>query len=289
MADPAIEAQVVTSSPVPGVALVTLNRPERMNAWTHAMSDQLAQAMQRLDDDGDVRVIVVTGAGRAFCAGADVDGFLARSRSAAPSRVPWRERTLPSTLSTPVVAAINGHAVGVGLSYALHCDVRFVAADAKLGFVFNRRGMVPEVGVHRVLTRVVGHGVASDLLMSGRIITGEEAPALGLASVALPRTEVLPRALAWAEDVATNCNPASVGATKWLMWGSTRTSDDWAIEVEDRLAVAFAGAPGAAEGMTAFREKRPPEWTTTAADGHRDAAEIAAGAEDVESFSPPRR
>ncbi|MFV0307741.1 MAG: enoyl-CoA hydratase/isomerase family protein [Desertimonas sp.] len=258
-----------------GVATVTLNRPEQMNAWTREMSDQLSDAMEALDADDAVRVIVVTGAGRAFCAGVDIGRFTTRDPAKEPPRRPWRDRRVPSSISKPVVAAINGHAVGVGLSYVMHCDVRFVAEDAKLGFVFNRRGMAPEVGVHALLPRVVGHGNAAELLLSGRIFSGAEAVRLGLASAAIPAPEVLAHALDWATDVATHCNPASVGATKWLMWGPTADDDRHAVDIEDGLAVHFAGTPDSREGMLSFRERRPPTWSSTHAVGANVAAELA--------------
>jgi enoyl-CoA hydratase/carnithine racemase len=273
-----VESEVEAQPPVlvrvddRGLAIVTLNRPDRLNAWTHEMSALLSDSMAALDADDGVRAVVLTGAGRAFCAGADVGRFTSRDPNAPPARRPWTERTLPSQMVKPVVAAINGHAVGVGLSYAMHCDVRFVASDAKLGFVFNRRGMVPEVAISSLLPRLAGHGVAADLLLSGRIFSGDEAVGLGLASRALPAADVLPAAVAWAEDVIRGCNPASVGATKWLLAAWSRREDRQALAVEDALAVEFARRSGAQEGMRAFAEKREPTWSSS----HREGVDLAA-------------
>lgn len=265
---------VLTSIDDHGVAVVTLNRPDRMNAWTREMSDLLSDSMEKLDSEDRVRVIVVTGAGRAFCAGVDIDTFVSPDPARPPWR-PWTERTVPSQISKPVVAAINGAAVGIGLSYAALCDVRFVASDAKLGFVFNRRGMAPEAGVHATLSRIVGHGTATELLLSGRIFMGSEAAALGFASAALPTDGVLSHAVAWATDVAVNCSPASVGATKYLMSGARRSEDVRAISIEDGLTRTFSAAADSKEGMRAFRERRAPSWRSSHADGVAVAAELA--------------
>ena len=274
-----------------GVLLVTLNRPERMNAWTQEMSADLTAAMLHADSDPAVRAVVITGAGRAFCAGIDIGEFTTRDFDAPPTRLPWSERVVPSSITKPVVAAINGHAVGIGLSYAMHCDVRFVASEAKLGFVFNRRGMVPEIGVHSVLQRVAGHGVAAELLISGRVFSGTEAGSLGIATEALPADKVLERAVDRAADVAANCSPASVGATKQLLWGTTLDADRRAMDLEDGLAVAFARQPDSREGMASFREKRRPQWGSAHQSGyelarrlgpHRvDAALHAHGSEEM--------
>lgn len=257
-----------------GVATVTLNRPDRLNAWTREMSKQLSGAMHELDNDRSVSAIVLTGAGRAFCAGLDIQRFAGSSSEPPAPRIPWIERQLPSAMVKPVVAAINGAAVGIGLAYAVHCDVRFVSSDAKVGFAFSRRGLAPEIGMSAVLPRVVGQSIAADLLMSGRLITGSEAAALGLASEALPAADVVTRAMEWARDVAANCSPASVGAMKEFLWGPTRVADRVAIQAEDELVVRFGASDEAREGMAAFVEKRPPSWHSLHAEGASAAAVV---------------
>ena len=171
------------------VAILTLNRPQRMNAWTGAMALELSHALGVCNSDDAVRVIVLTGAGRAFCAGADLGGggdtfgdFVERrdsKREPAPILFPWQ-------IDKPVIAAINGHAIGVGITYPMMCDIRFVAADAKIQFAFVRRGILPELASHAIVARVAGLSNAADLLLSGRMIRGSEAAELGLASAALP-------------------------------------------------------------------------------------------------------
>ena len=173
----------------------------------------------------------------------------------------WRTLVTPWSLRKPVVAAINGHAVGVGITYALQCDLRFVAADAKLAFAFVRRGVMPELAAHVLLPRVVGLAVAADLLLSGRTITGTEAARIGLANHALESAAVLPAAMAWARDVAVNAAPVSVAIAKRLLWdGLTSTPSDM-LRREGDLMPWICNQPDAREGVASFLERRPPEWS----------------------------
>jgi len=246
------------------VATVTLHRPDRLNAWSTAMGRELSRALRALDADDGVRVVVLTGSGRAFCAGADLEpGADSFAGDLGEGRAPRAEEDrlfLPWMVRKPVVAAINGHAVGVGITYPLLADVRFIAEDAKVAFAFVRRGIMPELSSHVVLARVCGLSNAADLLLSGRTITGREAAALGLASRALPAGEVLPAALAWARDVAANVAPVSAAVTKRLLWeGLTDTVPAMAAK-EEPLFAWFTGQPDVAEGVQSFLEKRPPDW-----------------------------
>jgi enoyl-CoA hydratase/carnithine racemase len=180
------------------VATITLDRPSAMNAWNDQMAAELTDALGRCDEDDGIRAVVLTGAGRAFCAGADLssggDTFAPRREpSAAPAPPP--RALYPFQVRKPVIAAINGHAIGVGITYPMLCDIRFVAEDAKIQFAFVRRGVIPELASHVIVARVAGLSNAADLLLSGRMIRGHEAAALGLASAALPAAEVLPAAL----------------------------------------------------------------------------------------------
>ncbi len=240
-----------------GVALLTLDRPEQLNAWNDAMEAEIADALRRCDGDDDVRCLVVTGAGRAFCAGADLSAGGDRFRDR-PGADP--AGTLhPWDLRKPVIAAINGHAMGVGISFAMSCDVRLVAAEAKLGFVFPRRGVLPGYAAHAIVARVAGLSNAADLLLSGRTIRGSEAAALGLASAALPAEQVLPAALERARDLATRCAPLPVAISKRLLW---ETVDAGATKArEDRLFAWLGNRPDAREGVEAFLEKRAPRWS----------------------------
>lgn len=245
-----------------GVAVITLDGPERLNAFSGETAAALGEAYRRCDADDTVRAVVVTGAGRAFCAGADMtahaaaferpgDGF-----SASPVQPPaWRVRKL-------VIAAVNGSAIGIGLTLALQCDIRLVAQDARLAIPQVRRGVVGDCAVHYTLKRAVGLAVAADVLLTGRTFTGSEAAALGIASRALPADEVLPAALDLARDVAINANPASVAYSKRLLWAETNVDEVAAQETTVHLKLM--DGPDAAEGPAAWREKRPPVWQSTA-------------------------
>ena len=239
-----------------GVATVTLNRPDRMNAWTAQLGVELGDAMATADEDDDVRAVVVTGAGRAFCAGADLSGGGFGGGAAPELRECW-----PYQMRKPVIAAINGHAIGVGITYPLTCDVRIIAEDAKVQFAFVRRGAIPELSSHAILPRVVGFSVAADLLLSGRQFSGAEAAAIGLASRALPAAEVLPAALEIARDIAANTAPVSVAIAKRLLWEGMDKSVAEVGALENRLFPKVTSLADAREGIAAFIEKRTPSWS----------------------------
>jgi len=246
-----------------GVAVVTLNRPERMNAWTARMGQELTAAFKAADADDEVRVVVLTGAGKAFCAGADLGsggGTFDDSRRDREDAT-GGALTLPWQIRKPVIAAINGHAIGVGITLPLTADVRFIANEAKVQFAFVRRGVLPELASHVLLARVCGLSVAADLLLSGRQISGAEAASLGLASKALPAAEVLPAAMEWAKDVAANTAPVSVALAKQILWADVTP----AVKASSRREGVPFGWLGrqadAHEGVTSFLEKRAPKWS----------------------------
>jgi enoyl-CoA hydratase/carnithine racemase len=239
-----------------GVATVTLNRPERMNAWNTLLGAELGDAMATADEDDDVRAVVVTGAGRAFCAGADLSGGEFGGGAAPKLRVCW-----PYQVRKPVIAAINGHAVGVGLTYPMTCDIRFVAADAKLAFAFVRRGAIPELASHVIVPRVTGFSVAAELLLSGRTFLGAEAAELGLVTKALPSAEVVPAAFELASDIAANTAPVSVAIAKRLLWDGMNKSVAEMSALEGRIFAKVVELPDAREGIAAFIEKRAPVWS----------------------------
>ncbi len=250
------------------VAVVTLNRPDRMNAWNAAMAADLSAAMTRANEDDGVRAVVLTGAGRAFCAGADLerggDTFSNRDRGRRGGEGGGAARAVyPFMIGKPVIAAINGAAVGVGMTYPMLCDQRIVAEDAKLGFVFTRRGMMPELGAHVLVQRVAGFSRAADLLMSGRIFLGREAAALGLASEALPRERVLERALEVAREYRLAA-PVSVAVTKRLLWEGLDTGFAAMQKRENALFAWLGNQPDAREGIVSFVEKREPAWSMSA-------------------------
>src|SRR3954468_7353749 len=230
-----------------GVATVTLNRPDKLNAWTTRLGAELGDAMATADEDDDVRAVVVTGAGRAFCAGADLSGGGFGGGETVKLREMW-----PYQVRKPVIAALNGHAVGVGLTYPMQCDIRYVAEDAKLAFAFVRRGAIPELAAHAIVPRVAGFSVAAELLLSGKTFSGREAADLGIASKALPKDEVLPAALALARDIAVNTAPVSVAVTKRLLWESIDRSVPETMRVENPLFAALTRLPDSREGVLSF-------------------------------------
>ncbi len=243
-----------------GVAVITLNRPEAMNAWTPLLSDELSIAMGEADANDVVRAVVVTGAGRAFCAGADLSSGESGFLGGRPGE-DNRPRLLPHHVRKPVIAAINGHAVGVGITYPMLCDIRIASNTAKIQFAMVRRGILPELGSHALLPRVIGFSRAADLLLTGRMILGTEAASLGLVSLALPAEDVLSAALDLAREIATNSAPVSTAVAKQLMWQGINMSIDSMIATEGRLIPRMAAMPDSVEGVKAFFEKRSPEWT----------------------------
>jgi enoyl-CoA hydratase/carnithine racemase len=254
--------QPVTVEVADGVAVITLNRPDRLNTFTGAMGDELGRAYAACDEDDRVRAVVVTGAGRAFCAGADMepggDTFAAPTNdefTASPVHPPaWDVRK-------PVIAAINGHAIGIGLTLAMQCDIRLFAEDAKLGFVHVRRGVLPDAHSHWTVPRAVGFARAADLFLTGRTFTGREAAELGLATRALPAADVLPVALDTARDVAVNTAPLSVALSKRLLWASPTLDREEIGYLETEYHRLVMGTPDAREGVLAWLERRDPRWT----------------------------
>lgn len=243
-------------------ALITLNRPEKMNAWNGTLQAELSLALKKADKDNDVRAVVFTGAGRAFCAGADLDmisdGF--NSEEDDNEEEQSANEVYPYQVKKPVIAAMNGPTVGVGMTWSMFCDMRIIAEDAKLGFVFVRRGTIPEYAAHLLVQRVAGFSNAADLLLSGRIFLGKEAADMGIANEALPRDQVLPRALEIAAQFRLTA-PVSVAITKKLLWEGLSTSLSDMRERENPLFRWTGNQPDAREGVMSFFEKREPKWS----------------------------
>ena len=244
-----------------GVATVTLNRPSRRNAFGGGMREELADAFRRCDSDDAVRAIVLTGTPPAFCAGADLsEGEQTFAEpgpafSAAGIDVPaW-------SLSKPVIAAVNGHAIGLGLTLALQCDIRFFAADARYGVVQVRRGVVGDAYSHWILPRLVGPANAAEILLTGTTFDGHRAVQLGLGSRVLDAADVLPAALEMARDIAVNTAPMSVAASKRLLWDSFDLGRDAVGARETAIHLAIMGHDDAKEGERAHLAGRPPQWT----------------------------
>jgi enoyl-CoA hydratase/carnithine racemase len=247
-----------------GVAVLTLNRPDRLNAYTAEMGALLSRAYRECDEDDDVRAIVVTGAGRAFCAGAD---FSSGTKSFDTPEGEFSASPITPAafeLRKPVIAALNGHAVGIGLTIALQADIRIVAEDARYGVVQVRRGVIPDCMSHWTLAQLTTLGVAADILLTGRTFTGGEAVALGIASRALPAGRVLDHALEVARDIAVNVAPMSAVLCKRLLWDSAihHYTPGQVASLETRLHRRVMGGADAREGVAAFLERRPPRFTS---------------------------
>lgn len=250
-----------------GVLIATLNRPDTRNAFSGAMGRALGGLYRRADTDDAIRVVVLTGTPPAFCAGADFSNgsdVFEKSETPAFSANPvnppaWRIRK-------PVIAAVNGHAIGVGFTLTLHCDIRFMAHDAKYGIVQVRRGVMPDAMSHWTLPRIAGFATAADLLLTGRTFTGAEARELGVASKVLANDEVLPHALEVAHDIAVNTAPVSVAVSKRLLWGSFAMSPDEVDRAETDLHHHLMGEADSREGVMAFLERREPQWSLTVND-----------------------
>ncbi len=244
-----------------GVATVTLNRPDRMNAWTHAMEVAYFDLVDQLDDDASVRAVVLTGAGRGFCPGLDAADLADRTRGVAGQEGVERPMTYARRLRKPLIAAINGGCAGIGFVQALVADVRFAAAGAKFATAFTRRGLVAEFGASWLLPRIVGTGHAMDLLLSARTITAEEACAMGLVNRVYPPEELLPAAQEYARDLAINCSPLAMQAVK------EQLAADWTGELADSVATAarLVKEPSRRgdfrEGVAAYAERRAPNFS----------------------------
>jgi enoyl-CoA hydratase/carnithine racemase len=242
------------------VAVLTLNRPDRLNAWTQEMEARYFDLLKECAADPDVRAIVVTGAGRGFCAGADMASLQDIGGAGGVEGRELRPQNVAHTVPKPVIAAINGPCAGIGLVHALYCDIRFAANDAKFTTAFSRRGLVAEHGISWTLPRLVGHAKALDLLFSGRVFLGDEAAQLGLVNAAYGKDELLDRALAYAGDLAENCSPAAMAAMKQRViadWSSTLPE---AIAAANELMIESFGHPDFREGVASFVEKRPPDF-----------------------------
>ncbi|MEA2626699.1 MAG: hypothetical protein QOD06_2744 [Candidatus Binatota bacterium] len=253
------------------VLTVTLNRPERLNAFTRRMAEELIDAIERADADDAVRAVIFTGAGRGFCAGADLGGggesFDAPAQGRARAIEDHRDEGGLVTLRffdarKPLIAAINGPAVGIGITMTLPMDVRFASTAAKMGFVFARRGIVPEAASSWFLPRVVGISRAAEWVLSGRVFPASEALAGGLVSRIVPPEDLLPAARALALEIAENTSAMSVALSRQLLWKMLGADHPMAAHELDSQCVWWLGrSADAREGVASFFEKRPPRFT----------------------------
>jgi enoyl-CoA hydratase/carnithine racemase len=264
----------ITTGLADRVLTITLNRPERLNAWTGTMGRELIEAFDEADADDEVRAIIVTGAGRGFCAGADLasggDTFdYGKREHAGPPRDNGGELTLRIFESTkPVIAAINGPAVGVGATMTLPMDIRLAADDARMGFVFARRGIIPEACSSWFLPRVVGISRAMEWVATGRVFSAAEALEGGLVRSLHPGGELLDAAQTLAREIAGNTAPVSVALARQLMWRMLGAEHPMIAHRADSRGMAIRGqSADAVEGITAFLEKRPAEFPERVSEG----------------------
>ena len=251
------------------VATITLNRPERLNAFTQIMFGEMIDALQRVEEDDSIRVTIITGAGRGFCAGADLSGGGDTFDSSKQKGV-TQDDTQTSTsrlkfflnLKKPVIVAINGPAVGVGVTMILPFDIRIAAESARLGLIFNRRGVLPELGSPWFLPRIIGFSKAAELMYTGRILNASEALEYGLVSRVVADEQLMPTVYNLAKEIVDNCAPVSVALTKAMLWQFMFETDIEKVEqINDRYFSWSGRQPDAAEGVNSFLEKRSPNWT----------------------------
>jgi enoyl-CoA hydratase/carnithine racemase len=268
-----------------GILTITLNRPDKMNAFTHVMQNELIAAFDAADADDNVRVIIVTGAGRAFCAGADLSsGGATFDRAARPDRktapvrsdgeVEWSDDAVRDgggrvTLRIfkclkPVIGAINGAAVGIGVTMQLAMDIRIASQDARFGFVFARRGIVPEAASSWFLPRLVGIQQALEWCYTGRVFPAQEALAGRLVSKVVPADELIPQARALAREIIDHTAPVSIALIRQMMWRMLGADDPMEAHKIDSRGIYSRGASAdVREGVTAFLEKRPARFAQT--------------------------
>jgi enoyl-CoA hydratase/carnithine racemase len=276
----------ITTEAADGILTITLNRPERLNAWTATMGRELIEAFDQADADDDVRAIVMTGAGRGYCAGADLaaggETFDYRARGGETSLLSESGGDVPRdnggqftlrifACTKPVIGAINGPAVGVGATMTLPMDVRLAADDARMGFVFARRGIVPEACSSWFLPRVVGISRAMEWVSTGRVFSAQEGLDAGLFRSLHCADELIPAARALAREIADNTAPVSVALARQMMWRMLGAEHPMlAHRADSRGMLARGQSADAAEGITAFLEKRPARFPDRVSDGLPD-------------------
>ena len=250
-----------------GIMVLTMNRPDRMNAFTGTMMNEMIQACDEADANDDVRAMVVTGAGRAFCAGADLGagGKTFDYEGGSEEKIHRDGGGLLTLrffeLKKPLIGAINGAAVGIGATMTLPMDIRLASTEARFGFVFTRRGIVPEAASSWFLPRVVGINQALDWTMSGRIFPADEALQGRLVKAVHQPDDLLPAAMAAAREIAANTSAISVALTRHMMWRMLGANHPMEAHKIDSRGVQFTGKSNdAREGVTSFLEKRAPKF-----------------------------
>lgn len=249
------------------IATITLNRPERLNAWTWQMGMELWHALMKVEDDPNLRVTILTGAGRGFCAGADLSGGGSTFDLSKRSREEQEQRTRRGTaisryfsLKKPVIVAINGPTVGVGVTFILPFDIRIASESARIGIVFNRRGVIPEIACPWILPRIVGLSRAAELMYTGRILNAQESLEFGLVSRVVPDDKLMDTAREIADEILLSA-PVSVALTKVMLYQFLTETDADKAEIINHRYFGWTGLqPDAREGVMSFLQKRRPEW-----------------------------
>lgn len=256
-----LRSELVLSERRGQVQILTFNRPDRLNAWNDDLEDRYFALLADADADPDVRAIVITGAGRGFCSGADMADLtrVSESDGGPPPRRP-HPRGYPLTMRKPMIAAVNGAAAGLGLVEALYCDVRFATPDAKITTAFSRRGLVAEYGIAWLLPRLIGTSKALDLLMTSRMIDGAEALSLGLVNRVVDGDSLLDEAVAYATELAALCSPHSMHVIKSQVWAALDSDFASAVAEADRLMLESFGGPDIREGVQSHLEGRSPRF-----------------------------
>jgi enoyl-CoA hydratase/carnithine racemase len=247
------------------VLLLTLNRPDRLNAWTDPLEERYFALLDEAEADPLIRAVVLTGAGRGFCAGADMAnlsrlGSTSAADETAAASARRRPRERPLSFRKPLIAAINGPAAGLGLVEALFCDIRFSTPEAKFTTAFVRRGLIAEYGIAWLLPRLIGHSRALDLLLSGRVILGDEAYAMGLVDRVVDGPSLVSAAVAYAADLAASCSPNSMAVIKEQVFRAMDSDLPTAIASAKKLMLDSFQHPDAPEGVASYLEKRPPRF-----------------------------
>jgi enoyl-CoA hydratase/carnithine racemase len=242
------------------VATLTLNRPDRLNTWNDEMEARFFELLDVADDDPAVNVIVITGAGRGFCAGMDAAVLSGRVEEGREAVFRVRPVTHALSMRKMTIAAVNGGCAGLGFVQALCCDVRFAATAAKFATAFTRRGLPPEYASTWLLSRIVGAGHAADLMLSGRAVTGSEAAEMGLVNRAVELDELLPFTYEYARDVAANCSPRAIAYAKADLRADWERTFEQALTHSASVYQRPNHAEDFAEGVTSFVERRPPRF-----------------------------
>jgi len=256
-----ISTEPVIYAVADGVATITLNRPDRLNAWNREMGEGWSASLQQAARDPEVRAVIVTGAGKGFCAGADMS--LLESIGGGAAVVGEERRAMPTEaieVPKPVIAAINGSVAGLGLVVALACDLRFAAAGAKFTSAFVRRGLIAEYGSSWLLPRLVGTARALDVLLSGRVFLAEEALEMGLVNRVLQPEEVVAAATAYARDLAANCPPGSMAVIKRQVYRHSGTDLETAVRESVKLMEESLTTEDFKEGVASYVEQRAPRF-----------------------------